>query len=88
MIRGGQTTGVLSGAVPLDGIQSIIRAIRHTPSRLAFVVATDGQVIEHVYEQLAIKPSTDVAPELTPAALSAMSRDGAEPLAVNLDGVP
>ncbi|CAB3651642.1 chemotaxis protein [Achromobacter marplatensis] len=88
MIRGGQTTGVLSGAVPLDGIQSIIRAIRPTPSSLAFVVATDGQVIAHVNDKLALKPSTDVAPELTPAALSAMSRDGAEPLAVNLDGVP
>ncbi|NMK46824.1 methyl-accepting chemotaxis protein [Achromobacter sp. Bel] len=88
MIRGGQTTGVLSGAVPLDGIQNIIRAIRPTPSSLAFVVATDGQVIAHVNDKLALKPSTDVAPELTAAALSAMLRDGAEPLTVNLDGVP
>ena len=29
MIRGGQTTGVLSGAVPLDGIQSIILSLIH-----------------------------------------------------------
>jgi len=88
MIRGGQTTGVLSGAVPLDGIQSIIRAIRPTPSSQAFVVATDGQVISHVNDKLALKPSTDVAPELTPAALAAMARDGAEPITVALDGVP
>ena len=86
MIRGGQTVGVLSGAVPLDGIQAIIRAIRPTPSSLAFVVATDGQVISHVNDKLALKPSTDVAPELTPAALAAMGRDGAEPITVSLDG--
>lgn len=88
MIRGGQTTGVLSGAVPLDGIQSIIRAIRPTPSSLAFVVAADGQVISHVNDKLALKPSTDVAPALTAAALTAMARDGAEPITVNLDGEP
>ncbi|CAB3654955.1 methyl-accepting chemotaxis protein [Achromobacter pestifer] len=87
MIRGGQTTGVLSGAVPLDGIQNIIKAIRPTPSSLAFVVASDGQVIAHVNDKLALKPSTDVAPELTPAALAAMARDGAEPITVSLDGV-
>ncbi|MGV2865413.1 methyl-accepting chemotaxis protein, partial [Achromobacter sp. AGC39] len=86
MVRGGQTVGVLSGAVPLDGIQSIIRAIRPTPSSLAFVVATDGQVISHVNDKLALKPSTDVAPELTPAALTTMAQDGADPIMVSLDG--
>jgi len=88
MVRSGQTVGALSGAVPLDGIQAIIKAIRPTPSSIAFVLAADGQVISHVDDKLALKPSTDVAAELTPAVLAGMAHDGAAPVAVTLAGVP
>jgi len=86
MIRDGQTTGVLSGAVPLDGVKDIIKAIHPTPSSSAFVLGTDGQVISHLNDKLALKPSTDIAPGLTTDAIAAMARDGAAPVEIVLDG--
>ncbi|CAB3862991.1 methyl-accepting chemotaxis protein [Achromobacter animicus] len=86
MIRNGQTTGVLSGAVPLDGVKDIIKAIHPTPSSSAFVLGTDGQVISHLNDKLALKPSTDISPALTAEAIAAMARDGAEPVEIALDG--
>ncbi|WP_312541668.1 methyl-accepting chemotaxis protein [Achromobacter mucicolens] len=86
MIRNGQTTGVLSGAVPLDGVKDIIKAIHPTPSSSAFVVATDGQVISHLNDKLALKPSTDISPALTADVVASLARDGAAPADIMLDG--
>ncbi|MEN5159041.1 methyl-accepting chemotaxis protein [Achromobacter spanius] len=86
MIRNGQTAGVLSGAVPLDGVKDIIKAIHPTPSSSAFVVATDGQVISHLNDKLALKPSTDISPALTADVVAALARDGAVPADLMLDG--
>ncbi|CAB3836157.1 hypothetical protein LMG26686_01202 [Achromobacter mucicolens] len=86
MIRNGQTTGVLSGAVPLDGVKDIIKAIHPTPSSSAFVVATDGQVISHLNDKLALKPSTDISPALTADFVASLARDGAAPADIMLDG--
>ena len=86
MIRNGQTTGVLSGAVPLDGVKDIIKAIHPTPSSSAFVVATDGQVISHLNDKLALKPSTDISPALTADVVASLARDGAAPADIVLDG--
>ncbi len=88
IVRAGQTTGAISGAVALDGIKDVIKAIRPTPSSTAFVLATDGQVISHVDDKLALKPSTDVAAGLTPAVLAGMALEGATPLVLSLGGVP
>ena len=88
IVRAGQTTGAISGAVALDGIKDVIKAIRPTPSSTAFVLASDGQVISHVDDKLALKPSTDVAAGLTPAVLAGMAHEGATPLVLSLGGVP
>ena len=45
IVREGKTIGALSGAVALDGVKAIIQAIHPTPSSLAFVLGSDGQVI-------------------------------------------
>ena len=63
IVREGKTIGALSGAVALDGVKAIIQAIHPTPSSLAFVLGSDGQVISHVDDKFALKPATEVAPE-------------------------
>ncbi|WP_233838052.1 methyl-accepting chemotaxis protein [Paraburkholderia sp. ZP32-5] len=87
MIRDGKAVGVLSGAVTLDGIRDVVKAVHPTPSSLAFVVSKDGQVIAHPDAALALKPTTDVAPELTPDRLTQMA--GADsPSEVTIAGAP
>ena len=68
IVREGKTIGALSGAVALDGVKAIIQAIHPTPSSLAFVLGSDGQVISHVDDKFALKPATEVAPELARGA--------------------
>ncbi len=88
ILRDGQTTGVVSGAVALTGVQDIIKAVHPTPSSLALVVASDGQVIAHPDNKFSLKPSTDVAPALTADSLPGMAADGAAPVAMDLSGAP
>lgn len=47
ILRDGQTLGAVSGAVPLDAVQEVVKAVHPTPSSLAFVVSRDGLVIAH-----------------------------------------
>ena len=86
IVREGKTIGALSGAVALDGVKAIIQAIHPTPSSLAFVLGSDGQVISHVDDKFALKPATEVAPELKPEALKGLARDGGEPAVITLAG--
>ncbi|MGC7407053.1 methyl-accepting chemotaxis protein, partial [Pandoraea pneumonica] len=69
LVRDGQTPGAISGAVALTGVQDIITAVHPTPSSLALVVASDGQVIAHPDSKYSLKPSTDVSAALTADAL-------------------
>ncbi|KFX30810.1 methyl-accepting chemotaxis protein [Ralstonia solanacearum] len=85
LMRNGEATGALSGAVPLDGVREVVAAVHPTPSSLAFVVARDGQVIAHPDAKLILKPVTDVAAALTPDALSSLAKATA-PLEVELAG--
>ncbi|MGE8331678.1 MAG: methyl-accepting chemotaxis protein, partial [Paraburkholderia nemoris] len=86
MIRNGEATGALSGAVPLDGVREVVAAVHPTPASLAFVVARDGQVIAHPDAKLILKPATDISAALTPDALASLAQAGA-PMEVDLGGV-
>ncbi|AHN75805.1 chemotaxis protein [Pandoraea pnomenusa] len=88
IVRDGQTTGAVSGAVALTGVQDIIKAVHPTPSSLALVVASDGQVIAHPDNKFSLKPSTDVAPQLTAESLPGMAANGAAPVEMTLAGAP
>ncbi|QHE90429.1 HAMP domain-containing protein [Pandoraea fibrosis] len=88
LVRDGQTTGAISGAVALTGVQDIIKAVHPTPSSLALVVASDGQVIAHPDNKFSLKPSTEVAAALTADSLPGMAADGAAPVAMELAGAP
>jgi methyl-accepting chemotaxis protein len=87
MIRNGETTGALSGAVPLDGVREIVAAVHPTPSSLAFVVARDGQVIAYPDAKLMLKPVTDVSAALTSDELTSLANATA-PIEVELGGAP
>ncbi|WP_186053253.1 methyl-accepting chemotaxis protein [Burkholderia gladioli] len=86
MMRNGSADGVVSGAVPLEGVREVVSTVHPTPASLAFVVTRDGQVIAHPDAKLALKPSTDIAEALTPAALTSLAQAGA-PMEIALGGV-
>ena len=85
MLRGGALQGVISGAVPLEGVRDVVAAIHPTPSSLGFVVSTDGQVLAHADAKLILKPASEISALLTPAALASLA-SATEPFEVDLDG--
>ena len=87
LVHNGETTGAISGAVPLDGVRDVVAAVHPTPSSLAFVVAKDGQVIAHPDAKLMLKPVTDVATSLNADALATLAKASA-PLELELAGAP
>ncbi len=86
MMRNGSADGVVSGAVPLEGVREVVSTVHPTPASLAFVVTRDGHVIAHPDAKLALKPATDIAEALTPAALASLAQAGA-PMEIALGGV-
>ncbi|MDW3683785.1 methyl-accepting chemotaxis protein [Cupriavidus sp. CV2] len=87
LIRDGATIGAVSGAVPLEGVREVVKAIHPTASSLAFVVASDGQVIAHPDANQMLKPVSEVTAALTPAMLEKLVRASA-PLEVEIQGLP
>jgi methyl-accepting chemotaxis protein len=85
MLRDGQLEGVLSGAVPLDGVREVVSAIRPTPKSFGFVVNAAGQILAHADTKLVLKPSADISPLLTPATLASLTQSS-QPLEIDLDG--
>ena len=79
--------GVLSGAVPLDGVRAVVAAIRPTPSSSGWVVNTEGLILAHANAEYALKPATSLSTELTPAALAALASAQA-PMRLDLGGRP
>ncbi|AOZ02025.1 chemotaxis protein [Cupriavidus sp. USMAHM13] len=87
LLRNGEATGALSGAVPLEDVRQVVAAVHPTPSSLAFVVARDGQVIAHPDAKLILKPATEVAAALTPELLATLA-GASTPQEVELAGAP
>ncbi|KKB65080.1 chemotaxis protein [Robbsia andropogonis] len=85
LMRNGEATGALSGAVPLEGVREVVTAVHPTPSSLAFVVARDGQIIAHPDASLILKQASTISPALTPDALASLAQGGA-PMEVDLGG--
>ncbi|MCZ8092174.1 MAG: methyl-accepting chemotaxis protein [Acidovorax sp.] len=85
MLRDGKLAGVVSGAVPLDGVREVVSTIRPTPSSMGFVVNSDGLILAHADPKLALKPATEVSPLLAPAALADLTKSS-QPLQVDMGG--
>ncbi len=65
----GQVLGVAAGDVAIGNVVASVASIKPTPASYAFLLAGDGTIIAHPLAKLALKPSTELAPELTPASL-------------------
>ena len=85
IVREGKTIGALSGAVALDGVKAIIQAIHPTPSSLAFVLGSDGQVISTWTTSSRSSLPPRWRPN-SPEALKGLARDGGEPAVITLAG--
>ncbi len=85
--RDGAAVGAIGGAVTLDGVREVVDAVHPTPSSFAFVVGKDGQVIAHHDAAITLKPSTEIAPALSPDALARMA-DASTPTELAIGGVP
>ena len=72
--EGGTVKAVMAGDVSLADVVANVATIKPTPSSYAFLVGTDGNIIAHPDVKLALKPATDIAPALTPAALADMAQ--------------
>ncbi len=77
IMRDGTPAGVVAGAVILDGIRDIVRAVHPTPSSLGFVVNAQGKVIAHPDPKLTLKAAAEISPALTADALGALSKNTA-----------
>ena len=86
MMREGALAGVVSGAVPLDGVREVISAIHPTPNSLAFVLNRSGQLLAYTDAKLMLKPASELSPALGGDALSSLI-NAQEPIEVELGGV-
>ncbi|AVP58081.1 methyl-accepting chemotaxis protein [Pulveribacter suum] len=73
---GTQVQAVAAGDISIDTVVKNVATIKPTPSSYAFLLAGDGALIAHPDAQLALQPSTALAPELTAAALQQIAQRG------------
>ncbi|MBV8618605.1 MAG: HAMP domain-containing protein [Curvibacter sp.] len=83
MLREGKLSGVVSGAVPLDGVREVVQAVHPTPNSLGFVLRRNGQLLALADTKLMLKPATELSPALDSATLAALF-DGGPPREVML----
>ena len=84
---GGTVQAVAAGIVSLKAVADNIASIRPTPASLAFLASGDGSIVVHPDAQMVLKPTTDVAPELTADMLRQQSAR-TELRAVDVKGRP
>jgi methyl-accepting chemotaxis protein len=65
VMSGGQVKAVAAADVFLDRVVETVSTIAPTPSSHAFLVHANGQLIAHRDASLAMKPSTDVDPQMS-----------------------
>jgi len=87
MLRDGQLAGVVSGAVPLDGVRQVVNAVHPTPNSLALLVTRSGQLLAHADAKMTLKPASELSPALAGDSLARLL-GATSPQEVELDGVP
>jgi len=86
MLRDGTLAGVVSGAVPLDGVRQVVNAVHPTPNSLAFLVTRSGQLLAHADAKLTLKPASELSPALTGDSLAKLL-SATSPQELELGGV-
>jgi methyl-accepting chemotaxis protein len=72
----GSTQGVIAGDVSIDSLVRDILAMNQEGT-YAMLVDKNGTIIAHPDKALALKPATEISPELTPAKVNELAHDGA-----------
>ena len=75
--RNGAIVGVIGGNVLLDYLAATVRAIQPMEGSSAFVIDRSSQLLAHPDAKFALKPATELSPQLTPETLA--RRDGSLP---------
>ncbi|MDD0838330.1 methyl-accepting chemotaxis protein [Curvibacter sp. HBC61] len=86
MLRDGKLAGVVSGAVPLDGVRQVVNAVHPTPNSLALLVTRSGQLLAHADPKRTLKPAAELSPALAGESLDRLL-SATSPQEVELDGV-
>src|SRR5450830_91592 len=86
MLRDGTLAGVVSGAVPLDGVRQVVNAVHPTPNSLAFLVTRSGQLLAHADAKLTLKPASELSPALAGDSLAQLL-SATSPQELELGGV-
>ncbi len=69
--EGGTVKGVAGADVSLKGMADIVSDIKPTPLSFAVLVTRDGRLLVSPRPELAMKPTTDWSPDLTPTKMEA-----------------
>lgn len=64
-------TAVVAGDVMLDNMIKSISSIRPTPNSFAALISNSGKLIAYQSAEMALKPLTDLHPDLTPQSIAA-----------------
>ncbi|WP_318013438.1 methyl-accepting chemotaxis protein [Paucibacter sp. Y2R2-4] len=75
--EGGQTKAVVATDVFLNEVVNTVKAIKPTPNGFAFLASTKGNIVAHPDAKLALKPITDLSPQLDGKAMKQIQETGA-----------
>nr|WP_315478339.1 methyl-accepting chemotaxis protein [uncultured Rhodoferax sp.] len=73
---GAQVSAVTALDVFMDGVVRNVASIRPTPGTYGLIVGKDGKIVVHEDTALAMKPITEIAPELGGGGLDALVQAG------------
>ncbi|KAK43536.1 MULTISPECIES: methyl-accepting chemotaxis protein [Burkholderiaceae] len=89
IVRNGAVKGVVSGDVAMDSVVASVKSIQPTPASFGLLVDRTGTIIAAADAKLTLKPTTDVAPELSANALASAAADANAPtLEATVGGAP
>ncbi len=82
--QGGSTQAVIASDVFLDDVVATVKAIKPTPGGFAFLMSKNGSIVAHPNADLALKPVTQLSPQLDAKALEQIQLAGAPWVEINV----
>ncbi|WP_428506093.1 methyl-accepting chemotaxis protein [Roseateles sp.] len=74
---GGATKAVAATDVFLNEVSTTVKAIKPTPNGFAFLMSSKGSIVAHPNAELALKPVSELSPQLDAKALKQLQEAGA-----------
>ncbi|OYU26804.1 MAG: chemotaxis protein [Burkholderiales bacterium PBB2] len=75
--EGGSTKAVAATDVFLNEVSATVKAIKPTPNGFAFLMSSKGTLVAHPNAELALKPVSELSPQLDAKALKQVQEAGA-----------